>query len=209
MTKPGDIVFLDQPVPAYYRRIVVPTDGAVEWSDCKAYLIDGEPRQGYLAQFLSATKSYELFHPRTTIDWHGNAEEAVGEIAKKLDESKCCRVDSGADCGGAESRRAEGVGNAAQDQRQGAGCAPRPRCAAAGSGVAGDYGSVGSYTEESAEKLLCSDVLSFWWGRSGDPPHFSLGTRFISEVRATTPGLFDLHLAVERIFADPVEAAAC
>lgn len=86
MTQPGDILLFDQPVTAYYRRIVVPTDGEAKWSDCKAYLVDGEPRQGYLAQFLSANKGYELFHPRTTIDWHGRAEEAIGEITKHLDE---------------------------------------------------------------------------------------------------------------------------
>jgi hypothetical protein len=91
MTLPGDILFLEQPIAAYYRRIVVPTDGEVQWSDCKAYLTSGEPRQSYLAHFLAATQglsmnqSYELFHPRTTIDWHSNAE-AAAEMEKFLDQ---------------------------------------------------------------------------------------------------------------------------
>jgi hypothetical protein len=91
MTQPGDILFLEQPIPTYYRRMVVPTGGEVQWSDCKAYLTNGEPRQGYLARFLGSTKSlsvtqsYELFHPRTNVDWHGSAQAAI-EMEKLLDE---------------------------------------------------------------------------------------------------------------------------
>jgi len=90
LTHPGDILFLEQPIPTYYRRIVVPTDGEAEWSDCKAYLTNGEPRQGYLAQFLGATKSwsatqsYELLHPRTNIDWQTSSAAAT-EMERLLD----------------------------------------------------------------------------------------------------------------------------
>jgi hypothetical protein len=90
LTHPGDILFLEQPVPTYYRRIVIPTDGEAQWQDCKAYLTSGEPRQGYLAQFLGATKglsatqAYDLFHPRTNIDWR-TSEAAAGEMEKLLD----------------------------------------------------------------------------------------------------------------------------
>jgi hypothetical protein len=81
-TAPGDIVFLDQPVAVRYRRIVVPTDGDIGWSNCQSDGLVGESRQSLLARFLGAIggrpadDAYQLFHPRTTLKWQDAAQTA-------------------------------------------------------------------------------------------------------------------------------------
>lgn len=88
---PGDSLLLERPVAVYYRRIVVPTDGEVEWSECEANTIPTPLRQTWLAEFLAATdwipaqQAEQLFHPKTTIEWHG-ANQAAAEIEKLLDQ---------------------------------------------------------------------------------------------------------------------------
>ena len=81
-TAPGDIVVVEQPLAVHYRRIVVPTDGDAAWSDCQSDGLSGDTRQALLTRFFSAIgggsgdNSYQLFHPRTTINWHDPAEAA-------------------------------------------------------------------------------------------------------------------------------------
>ena len=88
MTSPGDTLFQEQPVAIHYRRIVVPTNGEVELSNCG---VPTEVRQTHLAQFLSAIdglsirQSEELIHPRSMIIWRDNAH-AASEMKSLLDE---------------------------------------------------------------------------------------------------------------------------
>jgi hypothetical protein len=89
MTKPGDSVLLLEPIPTYYRRIVIPTDGEAKWSECTFHPASEPPRQQFLADFLSKVKelspaqSFELFHPRTTIAWK-SPEQASGDMEASL-----------------------------------------------------------------------------------------------------------------------------
>jgi hypothetical protein len=80
---PGDTLLVDRPVAIYYRRIVVPTDGEVEWSECESSTVPTELRQTWLARFFSAIdwlskeQAEQLFHPQTIIEWHGAAQAAA------------------------------------------------------------------------------------------------------------------------------------
>ena len=90
MMSPGDILFQEDPVEFHYRRIVVPTDGEVELSDCS---VPAEVRQTHLARFLSAIdglsirQSEELVPPS---DYNQLAMTYLGvaasEMKKPLDE---------------------------------------------------------------------------------------------------------------------------
>jgi hypothetical protein len=86
---PGDALVVDRPVAIYYRRIVVPTDGEVEWNECESDTVPTKLRQTWLARFLSAIdwlsreQAEQLFHPQTIIKWHG-AAEAAAEMEKLL-----------------------------------------------------------------------------------------------------------------------------
>jgi hypothetical protein len=88
-TAPGDIVLLELPLAVHYRRIVVPTDGDAAWSDCQSDGLSGDTRQALLTQFFSAIgggsgdDSYQLFHPRTTINWR-DAAQAASEMENLL-----------------------------------------------------------------------------------------------------------------------------
>jgi hypothetical protein len=87
---PGDNLLIERPVAIYYRRIVVPTDGEVEWSECESNTIPTGLRQTWLAQFLAATdwltaqQAEQLFHPQTMIEWHG-AALAANQAADEMD----------------------------------------------------------------------------------------------------------------------------
>ena len=80
---PGDALLVDRPVAIYYRRIVVPTDGEVEWNECESSTVPTELRQTWLARFFSAIdwlsiqQAEQLFHPQTIIEWHGAAQAAA------------------------------------------------------------------------------------------------------------------------------------
>jgi hypothetical protein len=87
---PGDSLLVERPVAIYYRRIVVPTDGEVEWNECESSTIPTELRQTWLAQFLAATdwipaqQAEQLFHAQTMIEWHG-AALAANQAAAEMD----------------------------------------------------------------------------------------------------------------------------
>jgi hypothetical protein len=86
---PGDIVFIEQPVAIHYRRIVVPTGGEVGWRNCQSDSLVGDSRQTLLARLFGAVggrssdDAYQLFHPRTTLNWQ-NAAQAASEIENLL-----------------------------------------------------------------------------------------------------------------------------
>ena len=85
MTQAGDTLVMEQPVLIHYRRTVVPTNGEVPWSDCDYDGLVADARQALLARFFSAIgahsadESYNLFRPRTTINWH-DAAQALAEM---------------------------------------------------------------------------------------------------------------------------------
>jgi hypothetical protein len=86
---PGDVLLLERPVAVYYRRIVVPSGGEVEWNDCKSDTVPTELRQTWRAQLFSAIdwlteeKAQQLFHPQTIVKWQG-ASQATAEIEELL-----------------------------------------------------------------------------------------------------------------------------
>jgi hypothetical protein len=91
-TRTGDSLLMQQPVAVYYRRVVAPTDGAAEWTECTySSRVTNEVRQRRLAMFfsaigrLTAVQSEKTFSPRTTIEWHG-AAEAASEMERALAE---------------------------------------------------------------------------------------------------------------------------
>lgn len=81
-TVPGDIVFIEQPVAIHYRRIVIPTDSEIGWSDCQYDGLVMDARETLRARFFSALggrsaeESYKLFNPRTNIGWQDPAQTA-------------------------------------------------------------------------------------------------------------------------------------
>jgi hypothetical protein len=88
--RPEAIPLIDQPIPIYYRRRVVSSNGDTGWTDCSRSILSEQGRQSLLARFvgalngLSAEQSQELFRPATDIQWSGAAQASV-EIANALD----------------------------------------------------------------------------------------------------------------------------
>jgi hypothetical protein len=88
---PGDILLVEHPLAVYYRRIVVPSGGEVEWSDCKSDTIPTEVRQTWRAQLFSAIdwltkeQAEQVFHPQTIIKWQ-DAAQASTEIERLLEQ---------------------------------------------------------------------------------------------------------------------------
>jgi hypothetical protein len=90
MNEPGDVLLAADPIPVYYRRIVVPANGEAEWTDC-----DFDPaaglRQRRVNRFAAAVDSLaegqsdELFSPKTIINWR-DAGQTAAEMEKALDE---------------------------------------------------------------------------------------------------------------------------
>jgi hypothetical protein len=86
---PGDILLLERPVAVYYRRIVIPSGGEVEWNDCQSDTTPTELRQTWRAQFFSAIdwlskeQAEQVFHPQTIIKWQ-DAAQASAEIERLL-----------------------------------------------------------------------------------------------------------------------------
>jgi hypothetical protein len=88
----SDVVLLERPVPVYYRWGVARAGGAAESLACSSYESSGGGiRQEFVNWFfgsvrhLSQQQSYDLFNPRTAIEWHG-AAQAAAEMEKLLDE---------------------------------------------------------------------------------------------------------------------------
>jgi hypothetical protein len=90
---PGDQVFLDQPIAAYYARVVVPTDGEVKWSTFEFHGASTSARQRTLEGLLewletpAKHQQGEIFHPWTAVDWQGT-EGTRAAIESLLDRQE-------------------------------------------------------------------------------------------------------------------------
>jgi len=86
------MLFMDKPIPTYYARVVVPTNGEAGWFYFEFHGASTSTRQRTLERLLSEYDNPskqqvhpEIFHPWTAVDWHGTETTGV-EINKLLED---------------------------------------------------------------------------------------------------------------------------
>jgi len=85
---PGNVLFSQNPIPVYYARVVVPTDGEAGWFYFEFHGASTSTRQRTLERLLSEydnSHGAEIFHPWAAEDWRGT-EKTADEIDRLLDD---------------------------------------------------------------------------------------------------------------------------
>ena len=82
----GDALFIAEPIPTYYARVVVPTDQEVKWSVFEYHGASTSARQRTLERLFSIFHPRDdIFHPWAAVDWQGT-EKTGARIAQLLDD---------------------------------------------------------------------------------------------------------------------------